>query len=95
MALCKQFDALTVTERIEFIGKITHLVMNDEVSFSRAQGMILKGEVQGLFDGVKILPKNENNDLSDNNIHPVCSHMLDRTVGRNADGERGSIISII
>jgi hypothetical protein len=49
---------MTTPEKIEFIGKLVHLVQSDETSFSRAKGMILRGDVQGLFEGVTILPEN-------------------------------------
>lgn len=56
MANCKQYQSMTPHEKIEFIGKLVHLVTNDETSFSRAKGMVLRGDVQGLFDDVVINP---------------------------------------
>jgi hypothetical protein len=56
MANCIQYQNLSPKEKIEFIGKLVHLVQNDETAFSRAVGMILKGDVQGAFDDVKINP---------------------------------------
>lgn len=66
MANCKQWMALSQREKIEFIGKLVHLVQNDEQSFSRAHGMILRGDVQGLFDDVVINPPSyeQNQQLS-------------------------------
>lgn len=64
MANCNQWLKLSYREQIEFIGKLVHLVQNDEQSFSRASGMILRGDVQGLFEDVVINPPSyEQNDL--------------------------------
>jgi hypothetical protein len=66
MANCKQYQSMTPHEKIEFIGKLVHLVTNDETSFSRAKGMILRGDVQGLFEDVIINPSTyeENNSVT-------------------------------
>lgn len=64
MANCIQYQSLSPKEKIEFIGKLVHLVQNDETAFSRARGMILKGDVQGSFDDVVINPSTyEENNL--------------------------------
>lgn len=59
MANCVQYQSMTPKEKTEFIGKLVHLVQNDETSFSRARGMIIKGEEQGLLDDVVICPTYE------------------------------------
>jgi hypothetical protein len=57
MANCKQWQSLSIIEKIDFVGKIVHLIQNDDTSFSRANGMIIKAEVQGLFEGIEICPE--------------------------------------
>jgi hypothetical protein len=66
MANCIQYQSMTTREKVEFIGKLVHLVTNDETSFSRARGMILRGEVQGLLDDVVFNPPTykENDQLT-------------------------------
>jgi hypothetical protein len=57
MPNCDAYQRLSEVEQIEFIGKICHLVQNDEFSFQLAISMLNKAEMKGLFKDVLINPK--------------------------------------
>jgi hypothetical protein len=57
MPNCDAYQRLSNEEQIEFIGKICHLVQNDEFSFQLAISMLNKAEMKGLFKDVLINPK--------------------------------------
>lgn len=53
---------LTIIEKIDLVGKLTHLLQNDEMSFHTFKRHIKKAESFGIFDEIKI----NNNELHDN-----------------------------
>jgi hypothetical protein len=57
---CKSYQNLSVTEKIDFIGRIIHLVQNDEAVFILAKQWVRIGEKSGAFKNVKINPPTEN-----------------------------------
>lgn len=50
--ICKSFEELTIVERRELIGKITHLVQTYENAFSVLQSIVRQAEQAGLFEGI-------------------------------------------
>lgn len=54
--LCEQFLQMTTKERIEFIGKLNHAVMNDVGCFEAAAVLLNFAESKKLFDDVVINP---------------------------------------
>lgn len=59
MANHQQWQELTIIEKIDLVGKLTHLLQNDEDSFDAFKYWISKSEENGLFNEVKI--NNEGN----------------------------------
>jgi hypothetical protein len=59
---CKSYQNLSVAEKIEFTGKILHLIQNDESVFILAKQWVRIGEKSGLFKNVKINPSYEENN---------------------------------
>jgi hypothetical protein len=57
MPNCDAYQRLSEGEQIEFIGKICHLVQNDEFSFQLATSMLNRAETKGYFKDVVINPK--------------------------------------
>lgn len=60
MANCVSYLKLTTIEKVELIGKIVHLVQNDEMSFLLAKSMIKSAEGKNLLTGIEILPEHFN-----------------------------------
>lgn len=56
--LCKQFEELRQDQKTELIGKLNHLVQTYEWAFNMAKFMVERSELEGLFEGVDILPVN-------------------------------------
>lgn len=54
MANHQQWQELTIVEKIDLVGKITHLLQNDVDSFHLLKLHIQKAELCGLFNEVKI-----------------------------------------
>jgi hypothetical protein len=59
---CKNFQDLTIIEKTELIGKVVHVIQNDEKFFGLAKLMIADAEKEGLFKDVKILPESTPED---------------------------------
>lgn len=59
MANHQQWQELTIVEKINLVGKLTHLLQNDEKSYEAFKKWIEVSETLGLFDEVKI--NNEGN----------------------------------
>lgn len=57
MANHKQWIDLSIVEKIELVGKLTHLLQNDVISFIAFKEHIEMCEIAGLFNEVKF---NEN-----------------------------------
>jgi hypothetical protein len=54
MANHQQWQNLTIIEKIDLVGKLTHLLQNDEDSFKAFKSWIDASELLGLFNEVKI-----------------------------------------
>lgn len=54
--ICQKFDELTPKEKTEYIGAVVHAVQSSDNLYSMGQEIIRLGNLAGLFDGVKILP---------------------------------------
>ena len=63
MANHQQWQDLTIIEKIDLVGKLTHLLQNDEKSFEAFKKWIILSDKIGLFNEVKI------NDERDTEIH--------------------------
>lgn len=50
--ICKSYEELTVVEKREMIGKITHLIQTQEHLFQAMASMIRQCENSGMFEGV-------------------------------------------
>jgi hypothetical protein len=59
MANHQQWQELTIVQKINLVGKLTHLLQNDEKSYEAFKKWIEVSETLGLFDEVKI--NNEGN----------------------------------
>jgi hypothetical protein len=59
MANHQQWQELTIIEKIDLVGKLTHLLQNDEKSFDAFKNWIEACDLLGLFNEVKI--NNEGN----------------------------------
>jgi hypothetical protein len=62
MANHKEWIELSIIEKIDMVGKLTHLLQNDEMSFHTFKNHIEKAESYGIFDEIKI----NKNELHDN-----------------------------
>lgn len=63
--ICNSFDNLTIVEKVQFIGKLMHLVQSSEVAFKEAELMIRCADDVGMFKGTTILPfQNVTDDLN-------------------------------
>jgi len=54
MANHKDWIDLPITQKIELVGKLTHLLQNDVNSFKIFNTLIKKSELAGLFNDIKI-----------------------------------------
>jgi len=59
MANHQQWQDLTIIEKIDLVGKVTHLLQNDIDSFNAMKNWVQASELLGLFNEVKI--NNERN----------------------------------
>lgn len=55
--LCEKFEKLSIIEKRELIGKMTHLVQTYEWAFNFAEWMVQKSTEEGLFEGIEISPE--------------------------------------
>jgi hypothetical protein len=53
--ICKSFEELTLDEKQEMLGKISHLVHKSEFYFHMVKILIIKGEAEGLLDGTTFI----------------------------------------
>ncbi len=63
--ICENYGNLIPVERVEFIGKLAHAAMSSNSIFDSAKKLIEDAESLGLFNGVKILPINEQKEPTD------------------------------
>lgn len=61
MANHKQWQELTIVEKVDLVGKLTHLLQNDVISYQAFVAHIRLAELSGVFDEVKINNSNEGN----------------------------------
>jgi len=62
MANHNEWQELTIIEKIDMIGKLTHLFQNDIISYKAFKAYIQLSELAGVFNEIKI----NNNELHDN-----------------------------
>jgi hypothetical protein len=53
---CQEYQELTIIQKIEFIGKLTHICQTDSSLFKTAQYLIAHAEADGLLEGVIVTP---------------------------------------
>lgn len=61
--ICEKYDTLTTREKIEFIGRLNHAVMNSDVMFDYASILVKTADRVGLFENVIINPGTSINEL--------------------------------
>ena len=59
MANCESFRKLSMKEKIEFVGKLNHVIQNDEQCFRAASKMLNHAQDRGILDDVVINPSTE------------------------------------
>lgn len=63
MANHEKWMELTILEKIDLVGKVTHLLQNDEESYDAFKKWVNASELLGLFNEIKINePKTIEND---------------------------------
>ena len=62
MANCKLWLDLSLQEKIEMVGKVTHLIQNSNVGFTAIEQILLSAEIAGMFNEVKINPPSDEKD---------------------------------
>lgn len=63
MANHEKWMELTILEKIDLVGKVTHLLQNDEDSYDALKKWVEASELLGLFNEIKINePKTIEND---------------------------------
>jgi hypothetical protein len=64
MANCKMWLELSLQEKIEMVGKVTHLIQNSNVGFTAIEQILLSAEIAGMFKEVIINPPSDEKDNS-------------------------------
>jgi len=59
MANCKLWLDLSLQEKIEMVGKVTHLIQNSNVGFTAIEQILQSAELAGIFKEVIINPPHE------------------------------------
>ena len=59
--ICEKYEALTIIEKVQMVGKLLHAMQSDNELFDKAEWIIVAAELQGIFNKVTILP----NDVND------------------------------
>lgn len=54
MANHKKWMELTIIEKVDLVGKVTHLLQNDEESYDAFKKWVRASELLGLFNEIKI-----------------------------------------
>jgi len=54
MANHQEWQDLTIIQKIDLVGKVTHLLQNDLDSFNAMKNWVAASELLGLFNEVKI-----------------------------------------
>jgi hypothetical protein len=63
MANCKSWLELSLQEKIEMVGKMTHLVQNSDIGFREIQSILESAERVGWFKEIKINPPSDEKTL--------------------------------
>jgi hypothetical protein len=64
MANCKLWLDLSLQEKIEMVGKVTHLIQNSNVGFTAIEQILQSAELAGIFREVIINPPSNEEDNS-------------------------------
>jgi len=64
MANCKMWLDLSLQEKIEMVGKVTHLIQNSNVGFTAIEQILLSAEIAGMFKEVIINPPSDEKNNS-------------------------------
>lgn len=59
MANCNSWLELSLQEKIEMVGKVTHLIQNSNVGFDAISEILASAESVGIFKEVKINPSSD------------------------------------
>jgi hypothetical protein len=62
MANCKLWLDLSLQEKIEMVGKVTHLIQNSNVGFTAIEQILQSAEQAGIFKEVIINPTTNEKD---------------------------------
>jgi hypothetical protein len=62
MANCKSWLDLSLQEKIEMVGKVTHLIQNSNVGFTAIEQILQSAETAGIFREVIINPTTNEKD---------------------------------
>ena len=62
MALCKSYNDLSHFDKIQFVGELLHACQSDEYLFKIGEDIIKTAKDTGIFDGVTILPIQNNKE---------------------------------
>lgn len=60
--ICEKFSNLSTRDKVLFIGELTHSCMNDDEIYNMGVAIIKIATTKGLFDNVKIMPDQTNDD---------------------------------
>jgi len=63
MANCTSWLELSLQEKIEMVGKTTHLIQNSNVGFTAIEQILQSAEFAGMFKEVKINPPSDEKTL--------------------------------
>lgn len=55
--ICEKYKELSLPEKWAMIGKITHLLQNDNQTFEEVAWLITMAEALGKLDNIKIMPE--------------------------------------
>lgn len=55
--ICKTYDDLSLPEKVQLVGKVIHLLQNDELICNSIMSIVRSAEQQGLLDNVTIIPE--------------------------------------
>jgi hypothetical protein len=64
MANCKMWLDLSLQEKIEMVGKVTHLIQNSNVGFTAIEQILLSAEIAGMFKEIIINPPSDEKNNS-------------------------------
>lgn len=61
--ICKTYDDLTIPEKVQLIGKVIHLLQNEEAICRTFMSIVRGAEQQGLLNNVTIVPENKISEI--------------------------------